>query len=708
MSSDTDLLKEIVQRHLTIKGELHKYMFCFDDSLRISFRNIPLEAGDREIAQVLRGAGAKIIEIKSDYRTFDGIEVLTGFRTAKIEREGFRGLPNTMKCYGTRSIGIRYDGQDEHNSTVEANNTVKSIVGGGPGSGTQEAPTIASTDAPTPVSTVVTTSTLTSVPSVSPAAATITSVPLAAANILPTFAQALAGAVPTSVVSLDATVATSYRPALTTLTSTVATITSPFAATPRFITPNTFWAGEEDIQEENEESEENGEEEEPQKTDILTQTSILANTKASINAWKAVETAKVRADLGKKLEALKSGGSPTEDISIPLTPCPSLELTETLSQGSLGAPPTRPPSPSALLPSVALQIDATAAPSTADAAPGGPLAALSPPVIFSIETPETESAQHMEEDEGTGVSVVDAIAGDNEVIEVSSDCDDIDVNDDHPVVFPEEHSVCKDEVDDVPVLPDEDAVIDHADAEAPSPVEAVEEVSAPPEEPFVEVASEILTLGAEVDVKSEEPAVLLEDRDVNIEIVVDELEAEVIAPPDSGFLATCTKRKTSGINSDEGILKIKCPEDEETEINVGKFKYFMSVNTLASLEKRAIQKAPLSEEELFIFYHHRKFERFPPLDYKMSDSRYEKSMAFMIYNHAGHQALLKQPVGLTDYPSGIFCRWGEISTNISARSASVAVFRQEELNNLRLYFFRGDPHVKGRPKPKDRKKKKGT
>ena len=119
MSPDKELLKKICTQGLCIHGELVRYVPCYDDSLWIKFRNISLEAGDAELAEILQDHGGKIIDIQRQYIKVQGIQILTGWRQARIKKEGFMGLPHVLKCYEGCHIGIKYNGQpDEHSSTV--------------------------------------------------------------------------------------------------------------------------------------------------------------------------------------------------------------------------------------------------------------------------------------------------------------------------------------------------------------------------------------------------------------------------------------------------------------------------------------------------------------------------------------------------------------------------------------------------------------
>ena len=76
MSPDEELLKKICAQGLCIHGELVRYVPCYDDSLWIKFRNIPLEAGDAELAGILQDHGGKIIDIQRQYIKVQGIQKL--------------------------------------------------------------------------------------------------------------------------------------------------------------------------------------------------------------------------------------------------------------------------------------------------------------------------------------------------------------------------------------------------------------------------------------------------------------------------------------------------------------------------------------------------------------------------------------------------------------------------------------------------------
>ena len=96
------------------------------------------------------------------------------------------------------------------------------------------------------------------------------------------------------------------------------------------------------------------------------------------------------------------------------------------------------------------------------------------------------------------------------------------------------------------------------------------------------------------------------------------------------------KRRTlKSTDSDETeVIKNKTAEGKE-ELILGNFKYFIKPKMKEDMERRISRKGLISEEELFIFYALRAFERYPPLDTMMDKAKWEASMAYLLQKYAG-------------------------------------------------------------------------
>ena len=101
----------------------------YDDSLDITFYNVPLNSTGVAEKILIENAGAKVTACTTVSKTINGIEVITGERRFSCSgRSTFTYLPTVVKLYSGRLLGCRYRGQAHDLATKVPNRSLKSAL----------------------------------------------------------------------------------------------------------------------------------------------------------------------------------------------------------------------------------------------------------------------------------------------------------------------------------------------------------------------------------------------------------------------------------------------------------------------------------------------------------------------------------------------------------------------------------------------------
>ena len=105
--------RSCVEHGLVIPNQpLLQFKFAYDDTLRITFYNVPLNSTGAAETRLVEDAGATVIESTTVTKHFNGVEVLTGERRFFCSgRSNFTYLPTVVRLYSGRLLGCRYRGQ---------------------------------------------------------------------------------------------------------------------------------------------------------------------------------------------------------------------------------------------------------------------------------------------------------------------------------------------------------------------------------------------------------------------------------------------------------------------------------------------------------------------------------------------------------------------------------------------------------------------
>ena len=110
---DAVTARSCVEHGLVIPNQpLLQFKLAYDDTLRITFYNVPLNSTGAAETRLVEDAGATVIESTTVTKHFNGVEVLTGERRFFCSgRSNFTYLPTVVRLYSGRLLGCRYRGQ---------------------------------------------------------------------------------------------------------------------------------------------------------------------------------------------------------------------------------------------------------------------------------------------------------------------------------------------------------------------------------------------------------------------------------------------------------------------------------------------------------------------------------------------------------------------------------------------------------------------
>ena len=119
MSTQKATLEKLCIEGIWVKGMHVRFMPSYIEELQVFFTNVPLEADNDELEEMMKKQGGKIISTERNYRTIKDCQFYTGLRMVKINDENFKGLPTHAKAFEGRTIGIKYKGQETHNEQTD-------------------------------------------------------------------------------------------------------------------------------------------------------------------------------------------------------------------------------------------------------------------------------------------------------------------------------------------------------------------------------------------------------------------------------------------------------------------------------------------------------------------------------------------------------------------------------------------------------------